>query len=303
MTEFFTIDSRYDELKIAAVVVRPEGEPRAVLQVAHGMCGNKERYMPFMEFMAMNGIACVANDHRGHGESVRSDRDLGYMYDGGAEALLDDMRLVTARAMEIFPGVPLFLLGHSMGSLAARAYVRRDDGKIDGLIICGSPAYNPLAPAAGKITGCLCSCGLGHMRPRIIQGIVSEGYNRNFIAEGPQSWTCSDPEVRKSFMGNPKNNFRFTANGTKCLMELMRQAYNRKNWAVKCPDMPIVFLSGKDDPCTGGASGLKKAADVLKNAGYRNLRGKTYPAMRHEILNELAKESVWQDILEFICRP
>ncbi len=94
MVEAMKIRSHYDGLDIRVVVVRPVEEPAAVLQIAHGMCGSKERYMPFMEFMSRNGIACIIHDHRGHGDSVKSDKDLGYMYEGGADALVDDMRLV-----------------------------------------------------------------------------------------------------------------------------------------------------------------------------------------------------------------
>ena len=83
MTERFTIRSDADSLDISVMTVAPEeGSIKAVLQLSHGMCGCKERFMPFMEYMARNGIMCVANDHRGHGESVRTSRDLGYMYEG-----------------------------------------------------------------------------------------------------------------------------------------------------------------------------------------------------------------------------
>ena len=97
--------SAYDDLDISVMVVRPEGAPRAVVQVVHGLCGCKERFLPFMEFMANKGVACVAGDHRGHGASVKSVDDLGYMYDGGYRALVDDMRMVTNWAHNEFPDI------------------------------------------------------------------------------------------------------------------------------------------------------------------------------------------------------
>ncbi len=300
MVEAIQIDSNYDGLKISAVIVRPEGAPKAVLQIAHGMCGSKERYMPFMEFMSMNGIACIANDHRGHGESVKSDRDLGYMYDGGAEALVDDMMLVSEYARERFPDSPLYLLGHSMGSLAARACIKRDDSPFCGLILCGSLAYNPLSASVGKLLPLLCRCGFGHFRPVVFPRMVSDWYNRDFLSEGFQAWTCSDPAVRKSFRDSPKNNYRFTINGSNGMVQLMRMAYDPGGWALKSPSMPVLFLAGEDDPATGGQAGLSNAADAMRKAGYRNISLKTYPAMRHEILNETGKEHVWNDILDFI---
>ncbi len=300
MIEAIQIDSNYDGLKISAVIVRPEGTPKAVLQIAHGMCGSKERYMPFMDFMSMNGIACIANDHRGHGESVKSDEDLGYMYEGGAEALVDDMIQVSEYARKAFPGSPLFLLGHSMGSLALRACVRKDDSLFSGLVLCGSLVYNPLSSVVGKILSFLCGCGLGHFRPKVLPRIVSDWYNRSFHEEGYQAWTCSDPAVRESFQENPKNNYRFTLNGSNGMVQLMRMAYATDGWTFKSPSLPALFLAGEDDPATGGPEGMTNAVEAMKKVGYRNISLKTYPLMRHELLNEIGKEQVWRDILDFI---
>ena len=300
MKAFLKFTSHNDGLDISMMAVRPEGKPKAVLQIAHGMCGCKERYEKFMEYMADNGVACVANDHRGHGDSIMTEDDLGYMYEGGAQALIEDMREVTWMAQERFPGRPLFLLGHSMGSLAARGYLKEDDRELAGLILCGSPAYTPFAGSLKAVTGVMAGMGLGRKRPNMLQQLVSEELNRDFASEGTQAWTCSDPEVRKEFASNPKTGFRFTVNGMHCLSELMQEAYGRDRWMVARPELPIIFLSGEDDPCMGGPSGLDKAVSTLRDAGYRNVGIKTYPAMRHEILNEVGKERVWQDILNFM---
>lgn len=300
MKDILKFSSHSDGLGISVMNVCPEGEVKAVLQIAHGMCGRKERFLPFMEYMAENGVACIANDHRGHGDSVLSDDDLGYMYDGRSNALVEDMREVTWMAEERYQGRPVYLLGHSMGSLAARSYLKRYDNALAGLLICGSPAYNPLSGFGRAMTGLMEDLGMGHMRPRVIHKLMSAELNHEFKAEGPQAWTCSDPEVRQAFSSDPKTNFRFTVNGSHCLMELMQEAYSRDGWNVTNPDLPVIFMSGEEDPCMGGASGLDKAVCALKEAGYRHVRIKTYPAMRHEILNEIGKERVWQDILSFV---
>ena len=117
MTERFILKSDVDALDISVVVVSPEeGSPKMALQLAHGMCGCKERFMPFMEYMASKGVLCVANDHRGHGESVRKTDDLGYMYEGGADAMVEDMAQISRWIHSCHAGIPLYLLGHSMGS-------------------------------------------------------------------------------------------------------------------------------------------------------------------------------------------
>ena len=300
--------SRHDGLGISIIAVRPDGDIRAVLQIAHGMCGSKERYLAFMNFMADRGIACVAHDHRGHGSSILSPDDLGYMYEGGHEALVDDMHIVNEWVADEFSGLPVFMLGHSMGSLALRAYMRKFPSCADGVVICGSPSYFPLSPVFYRVASILCSIGLGHNRPKAIYRVTTDYYNRHFDSEGMLAWICSDPQVRMDFISNPLHNFRLTLNGCRALMGLMLEAYSHKNFDSSLKELPVLFLSGEDDPCMGGPSGLDKAVCAVRDAGCRNVRIKTYPAMRHEILNEIGKERVWQDIYDFmrselICRP
>lgn len=296
----FLIISEYDGLGISVMTVSPQCTPRAVLQIAHGICGRKERFLPFMEHMAANGIICIANDHRGHGGSVLRKEDLGYMYKGGYKALVSDMRSVTGWIRKEYPDLPFFLLGHSMGSLAARLYVKNDDCGLSGLILCGTPSENTFAPVGRLITGALNLSGLGRIRPEIFQKITSGGYNRRFRNEGFQAWTCSDPQVRSSVSNDPLCNYTCTANASYNLLCMLKEAYSDKNWKIGNPDMGITLLSGEDDPCTKWGASLKVTAGLFEKMGYRKISMKTYPGMRHEILNEKDKETVWNDILDFI---
>lgn len=101
-------ESAYDWLSISVAAVYPENHPKAVLQISHGMCGCKERFLPLMEYMAAHGVSCVANDHRGHGLSVKNEKDRGYMYKGGYKSLADDMKMVTDWTRKSFEDVPVF---------------------------------------------------------------------------------------------------------------------------------------------------------------------------------------------------
>ena len=208
MERKITLNSRVDSLPISILEVTPdalcqESVPvKAVLQLSHGMCGCKERYLPFMRYMASKGIVCVAGDHRGHGESVRSSDDLGYMYEGGYRAMVDDLRMITSWIVSRYPGLPIFLLGHSMGSMAARLYAKYDDSTISGLILTGSPSWEPFAYLGRAIAGLMCFLGMSHYRMERSQRMTSDKYNSRFAAEGTQAWTCSDPAERESFMAN-----------------------------------------------------------------------------------------------------
>ena len=141
-----TIKSRADGLELSVLEVVPEGTLRGIVQLVHGMSENKERYQPFMEYLAAQGFLTVIHDHRGHGASVRHKRDLGYMYGGGAEALLEDIYLINETLHKKYPELPLILFGHSMGSLAVRSFVKEHDDCVDALIVCGSPSRNPGRP-------------------------------------------------------------------------------------------------------------------------------------------------------------
>lgn len=300
MNENFTLKSRCDGLDISVLMTCPETAPEAVLQISHGMRGCKERFLPFMEYMAEHGVACVANDHRGHGMSVRREEDRGYMYAGGSAALVDDMKTVTDWAHDRFPGLPVYLLGHSMGSLAARAYVKTRDDDISGLIVCGTPNGGAIASSGWLLSRILCIIDGGRLRVEWLQNAVSWMYNRRFASEGRNAWTCSDPEVRKAFAENPRCRFSFTANAMHALMSMMKEAGSNEGWTVSNPGMPVYFISGADDPCMKDERSFHASAQHIADLGYMDVTSALYTGMRHEVLNEIGKEMVWNDVLEHI---
>lgn len=299
------IKSRKDGLGISVLTVFPKLEQakgyRGIVQILHGMSEYKERYLPFMEYLAEKGFVTVIHDHRGHGASVRSQKDLGYMYGAGTEAFLDDILQVNEEMHKKFPGIPLILFGHSMGSLAARAFTRKYDDRIDALILSGSPSRNPARPVGSIIAGVQKKL-LGKKHPsKLLEGMSFGTYAAKFRdEESIFSWVCSVPEIVQEYDRNPLCGFTFTTDAYLVLFELMKQAYSEKGWQCTKPDMPVLFVGGADDPCIGGA---RKYADALKHmrlAGYRNVKGKLYPGMRHEILNEREKEKVFHDINVFL---
>ena len=300
MEERITLHSHYDGLDVSILVTEPDDEPLAVLQLTHGMKGYKERFLPFMNYMAQHGIACVANDLRGHGESVRRKEDRGYMYEGGYVALVEDMKQVTDWIHQTYPGQPVFLLGHSMGSLAARIYMKTHDDAVSGVILCGSPSDSPISPAALFLAGLLNRFNDGRIRTGMIQNITSWIYNRRFSSEGRNAWTCSDADVRDAYAGNPAGAFEFTANGMYALMSMMRETYSHDGWQMANPQLPVYFISGSDDPCMRNEASFHAAAQLLADVGYSDVTSAIYGGMRHEVLNEKGKESVWNDILEHI---
>ena len=146
----YSFISDADGLNISVLRCEPAGQPQGIVQLVHGMAEHKERYEDFMRFLAEHGYVSVLHDHRGHGKSVKEEADLGYMYNSGGAYLIDDIRQLNAQLHQEYPTMPVYMFGHSMGSLAVRAYLKRYDDTIDALIVCGSPSKNPAA-GAGRL--------------------------------------------------------------------------------------------------------------------------------------------------------
>ena len=287
------LDASADGLRLATSVIKPEGRPVGVLQLAHGMCDHKERYYPFMQHMAQHGYVCVVHDHRGHGETVKTPGDLGYMYSGGWRAMVEDLHIVNQWIHRQYSTLPLFMLGHSMGSMVARSYAKRYDSTIDTLIVCGSPSRNPAVGLAR-----LCTLLAGHSRPQLLQRLTFGTFNRPFRHEGyPQAWVCSDAATLKAYHADPLCTFTFTANGFENLFALMQDCYSPRGWTVANPTMPVYFISGALDPCRLSDKAFHAAASLMTKMGYLHVSERLYPGMRHELLAETARQQVWRDVL------
>lgn len=313
----FTLTSQYDDLQIAVAMCEPEVgdsnasagdetsaggfQPKGIIQIVHGMVEHKERYYPFMEWMASQGFVCIAHDHRGHGGSVKNvATDLGYMYTGGWRALVEDTRMVCDYVKHLYPDLPLTLFGHSMGSMVVRSFVKRYDSMIDELIVCGCPSENPLGGIGRTLARCIGFLRGDHYRSSLMLKMSIGAFRKKFKAEhSKNSWITSDTEVVAGIDKDPLCGFVFTANGYYNLTSLMMDCYDVKGWALGKPELPVHFISGADDPCRVNDEALAKAVESMRLAGYKNVDLKTYPGMRHHLILERDKEKVWNDIKSF----
>ena len=303
----YSFPSKADGLEISCLAVVPELERnekyRGIIQIVHGMSEYKERYIPFMEYMAERKYISVIHDHRGHGKSVRSKEDLGYMYGGGADAMLQDIHTVNCLIKDHFPGIPLILFGHSMGSLAVRAYAAHHDSCMDMLIVCGSPSYNVFRPVgvalakAGKtVFGPKHSAGLIEMMSFGSYAMHFKKKKTVFPGSALIRRLCRIIRIQNT-VDLPLRMMHIWH-----FFDLMKRAYDVKHWKCTKPEMPVLFISGAEDPCMGNVRQFAKSVRAMRCAGYRDVRGKLYPGMRHEILNEKDREKVYHDIFTYICK-
>ena len=300
----FTLQSKYDNLALSCAEYAAEGvtqtNAKGVVQIVHGMCEYKERYEGFIDYLTQNGYIVFAHDHRGHGGSVTANENLGYFGDKKGEAIVDDAALVTDEIRRLYPGLSVTLFGHSMGSLVVRAYIQKYEEKIDKLIVCGSPSKNSLAGFGLMLNGVISAFRGKKYRSRLMANASTGGGDDKFPGEGKNAWLTRDKTVVEKYNADEKCNFVFSCNGFSNLLHLVKNAYKKKKYPAKHSDLPIFFMAGADDPVIGSEKKWLEAQHFLRDVGYKNVTGKLYPKMRHEILNELGKEEVYADALAFI---
>ncbi len=300
--ENLTIVSRQDGLDLAVLYMQPEGRfCKGIVQIVHGMSEYKERYLPFMEFLAKHGYASVIHDHRGHGESVKSKADYGYMYEVGTDGFLDDILAVNALAGEKMPGIPLIMFGHSMGSLAARSLMREYDAVLDGLILSGAPCKNTAVGAAIILVKLQKMIFGGKHIANLLAVLSFRAYSKRFAGEGSSfAWINSAPAVVAAYDADPACGFTFTVDGFQTLFELMNRTFRKAGWRCSKHALPILFMAGAEDPCIKNKKKFKEEVDFMKGVGYQDVQSILYEGMRHEILNEPDKQKVFEDVLVYL---
>ena len=300
--ERLMLTSREDETKIS-VMYLPVEDPIGIVQTCQGMCEHKERYIPFMEYLAGLGFVSVIHDHRGHGESAASIKHLGYFGKEGARHLVDDVYLVTQYIQRHYPNLPLYLFGHSMGSLIVRNYMQSYENALSGLIVCGSPSYNQYVAVGKMLTSLIIKLKGPFYRSRFVNQMAFGYFNHGIKnAKSEHQWICTDEKIVKKYDEDPYCNFIFTVDGFHALFTLMAQAYNKNNYAPKNTKLPILFISGKEDPCLIDTKKFYQAVELLRTVGYQHVEAALYDNMRHEILNELQHQAVFEDIGQWLKR-
>ncbi len=306
---YFIHKSSSDGLPLSVYRTEPDKpeDIRGIVQLVHGMDEYKERYLPFIRYLTEQGYITVIHDNRGHGRSIKGPDDLGYFYEGGYRALIEDIHDITVEiknyALELSGrnDLPFILFGHSMGSMAVRCYIRKYDSEIDKLIISGCPSEQSGAKAGLFLIKLFKMLNGDRERNRFIARLCMGSYEKKFKNEGlPHSWINSDPEAVRQYNADPLCSYIFTLNGFENLVKLSILTYTDKGYAMAKPSLPIRFYSGADDPCAISEEAFNKAIDHLKDRGYKDVKGKMYPGMRHEILNEPEHMTVFEDMMEFI---
>ena len=292
----FSFRSSTDDTLLEGTYIYPD-EPIGILQFIHGMAEHKERYFGAMRALAQAGYACVIHNHRGHGNCAL----LGHFGRGGADGAVADTMQVSALAKEEFPNLPLYLFGHSMGSLIARCYIKKSDAGLAGALICGTPfAPKAIIKAGRAFVALKLKINGDEWRSNTVNAMVTGAFNKGIEKPcSPNQWISYNPDNVAAYDADERCGFCFTLNGFQALLKLMDETYSSKGWARKNSSMPIHFLSGADDPCHAGVKNFEAAVAMVAAQGYPTTQ-KLFPQMRHEILLEKDSAVVINHILDVL---
>lgn len=289
--------------QIRAVKYLPDNKPSAILQISHGMVEFIDRYEGFAKFLNEKGILVVGNDHLGHGESVIDKDHWGYFSkENGYQNVVEDLHTLTRIIKREYPGIPYFLLGHSMGSFMARRYLCLHGNELDGAIIMGTGWQDNLTlNIAQSLCKIIAKFKGWQYRSKLITNMALTPYNKKWEpSKTHNDWLTKDEEIVNWYIHEPKCTFTFTLNGYYNLFGVIKYIINKDNLDKMPKDLPVLFVSGSEDPVGNFTKGVKKAYDSFKAVGMKNVSIKFYEFDRHEILNELDKEDVMNDVYYFL---
>ena len=278
-----------------------EQQPKAVLQIAHGMAEHIGRYGNLARFLVSHGIYVFGNDHRGHGHTVRRDEDRGYYADqNGFETVVEDMKQLTDVVKEEFPDAPLFLLGHSMGSFLSRKYVQRYGEELQGVIFSGTGGHPGLIGKIGHFLATQEARKKGRRTPSERMNSLTFGsYNKAFSPGRTEfDWLTRDETEVDAYIKDPLCGGVFTAGYFADFLKGLLCIYDEDDQIPK--QLSALFLSGDQDPVGKNTKGVLQSYQQLKSVGLTDVTYKFYPGARHEILNETNKQEVYEDLLKWI---
>lgn len=289
--------------KIHGVRWKPDtGKIMGILQISHGMVEYIERYDGFAEYMTQQGFIVMGHDHLGHGASVVSKEYWGYFSpQNGSDILVEDMNCLRTMTQKEYPNLPYFMLGHSMGSFLLRKYLSKYGENLQGAIIMGTGNQpDKMVQMGKKVCKFLAFFRGWNHRSRMVNHMVSSGNNKRFAGEGVSAWLTKDKEKVAAYNSDPRCDFIFTLNGFYNLFDTIHYVNQQEHIDAIPKELPLFLVSGQDDPVGNYGAGVKEVYETYEKAGIEDITWKLYPSDRHEILNELDKEKVYEDIYAWI---
>jgi alpha-beta hydrolase superfamily lysophospholipase len=281
----------------------PDGPAKAVVQITHGMVEHAGRYARTAEQLTLAGYAVYAHDQRGHGKTALTPGDLGYLADSrGFEHLVADVHSLNRRIAVDHPGLPIFLLGHSMGSFVTQHYLFTHGDTLAGAVLSGTTFGGSLLAKAGDVLGKAERLRLGPRgRSTLLQRTSFWNFNAAFKPRRTEfDWLSRDLDEVDKYVADPLCGFDFTVQAWIDLFGGLI-ALNRKENLKRVPrSLPIYLFSGDQDPVSAQTRGVKSLIDAYRRVGLTDVTSRFYPDARHETLNEKNRAEVHRDLIAWL---
>jgi alpha-beta hydrolase superfamily lysophospholipase len=273
-----------DGVEIVGYRWDPAGTPRGAVQLTHGMGEHVRRYGALARALTGAGLVVYGQDHRGHGATARSEEELGQLGPDGWTQLVDDVDLLVSLIREEQPGLPLVLLGHSMGSFAVQQYLLKHSDRVDAVVLTGTTALDQLEPALD-----------------LDKPIDLAAFNAAFEpARTEFDWLSRDEAIVDAYIADPRCGFGIDSDAGKGMFAGARRMADPGQVTAIRPDLPLYIAAGELDPVNANLALLHVLVDRYRAAGLTDVTVRTYPGARHEILNETNRDEVVARILDWI---
>ena len=276
---------------------------RGVLQIVHGLGEHAARYGHLAAELQRQGIAVYANDHRGHGRTEVDPNLLGYFEEGSFwEKTIDDLHELTALIKANHPETPIFLLGHSLGSMLTRDYITRFGEELNGVLLSGTGSYQYFVSETANLYMSTLATFKGRKQgSKLVKSLFFEQCNRAFKPTQTQfDWISRDKEVVHSFLNDKYRTEDFTVGFSMDFIGGVKKVNQKQMYQRTPKDLPIFIFSGDQDPIGEAGKGVKKVYQSYQKAGIKNVEYKLYEGGRHEMLNETNRAEVFEDVLSWL---
>lgn len=276
---------------------------KGIINIAHGMAESAIRYKRFARILVDNGFIVYASDHRGHGLTCSNIEDLGYICDNdGFHTMVEDLKEINNFIKEEKPNLPIIIMGHSMGSFLTQRYIEEYGDTVNGAIISGTNGNPSLMLNFGIfISGIEMRIRGRKAKSKLLDGMIFGTYNKRIHKNKTRvDWLTRDEEEVEKFINDPYCGTVFTTSFFYDLMKGLKITHKEENLNKIPKSLPILIFSGDADPVGRYGKGVDNLINLYKSLGIKNLHYKIYKDGRHEMLNEINKDEVFEDIINWL---
>jgi len=275
--------------------------PKGILQIFHGMSEHAGRYESFARFLNCRGYLVFGDDHRGHGKTAELSGHQGYLGEDGFNRVVEDEAMITDYLHNRYPDLPIFVLAHSFGSFVGQEYLTRYSHRISGMILSGSAAQTGVKfHLASKIATIYARVFPETKAAGLLNYLSFGSYNKRIPEAGAFAWLSRDEEEVNRYKDDTACGFVATANFYRHFCKALTKLYTTEKLTQINRELPIYLIAGREDPVGEYGKRVIMLYELYRNQGLKNLNIHLYEGARHELLNEINREEVIEDIFSWL---